>query len=103
MDTLITWKIAKNKMHDISGIENPNDWLYKQTNGIYFPEITVANELQVEYSSLSDILTCSINKETFERYSNSKDNKLKQLALCSIDKRKVQIVSDFFDIKDLEV
>jgi len=34
---MTTWSIAKNKPHDASGITNPNDYLWHQIKGIYYP------------------------------------------------------------------
>jgi hypothetical protein len=33
----ITWDIAKNLIHDISGITNPEKFRYEKINGIYYP------------------------------------------------------------------
>ena len=34
---LLTWNEAKRFAHDISGIDNPNLYLYQRTEGIYYP------------------------------------------------------------------
>jgi hypothetical protein len=36
---MVTFKTAKNHIHDISGIDNPNDWAYEQKNGVYYPVV----------------------------------------------------------------
>ena len=39
MENLVKWKIAKNKIHDASGIDKPEDWLWVkdfQIN-VYYP------------------------------------------------------------------
>jgi tellurite resistance-related uncharacterized protein len=32
-----TWNEIKNKVKDISGVENPENWTYYQENGVYYP------------------------------------------------------------------
>lgn len=32
-----TWKQIKSKQHDISGIINPNEYLFELIKGIYYP------------------------------------------------------------------
>jgi hypothetical protein len=34
---LYTWSQIKNKIHDASGIENPEDYLWGIIGGIYYP------------------------------------------------------------------
>ncbi len=31
------WNYAKTKVHDISGLENPENYMYERKNGIYYP------------------------------------------------------------------
>ena len=34
---IISWNKAKTKAHDISGISNPENYLYKKIFGVYYP------------------------------------------------------------------
>ena len=34
---MVTFTFAKEYPHDISGIENPNDWAFENKNGVYYP------------------------------------------------------------------
>jgi hypothetical protein len=34
---MVTYIFAKQYQHDISGIDNPNDWAYEQKNGVFYP------------------------------------------------------------------
>ena len=34
---LQTWESVKNRVHDISGVENPENWMYENVNGIFYP------------------------------------------------------------------
>lgn len=34
---MVTFNFAKEYPHDISGIENPNDWVFENKNGVYYP------------------------------------------------------------------
>lgn len=34
----VRWDVAKDHPHDISGIPNPEEYLYKKENGIYYPQ-----------------------------------------------------------------
>lgn len=34
---MVTWEVAKRFIHDASGIDNPKDWLWVSTNGVYYP------------------------------------------------------------------
>lgn len=40
---MVTFGFAKNSPHDISGIDNPNDWAYELKNGVYYPVVLVAD------------------------------------------------------------
>jgi len=40
-----TWNEVKTQQHDISGIENPENWTYYEKNGIYYPQ----EEMKVTY------------------------------------------------------
>jgi hypothetical protein len=31
------WDIVKNNVHDVSGIENPENWMYERVDGIFYP------------------------------------------------------------------
>ena len=33
----VTWEIAKTKVHDISGISNPEFYRYEKIFGVYYP------------------------------------------------------------------
>lgn len=32
-----TWQKIKHNVHDVSGIENPNEWLWKENDGVFYP------------------------------------------------------------------
>jgi hypothetical protein len=51
-----------------------------------------------EESYLYDILACAMDSDLFEEYSNSEDKDLNFVALCSMDARKVKLVSNYFDM-----
>ena len=34
---LRVWDIVKNNVHDVSGIEKPENWLYERRDGIFYP------------------------------------------------------------------
>jgi hypothetical protein len=34
---MVTFNFAKNFPHDASGVDNPNDWVWKNKNGIWYP------------------------------------------------------------------
>jgi len=36
-DGVLTWDEAKNKVHDASGVKKPEDWLWYNFNGVYYP------------------------------------------------------------------
>jgi hypothetical protein len=36
---MITFQSAKIWPHDISGIDNPNDWVYEEKNGVFYPVV----------------------------------------------------------------
>lgn len=36
---LVNWEIAKYHSHDISGITNPDEYLYQKSSNIYYPAI----------------------------------------------------------------
>lgn len=36
---LKSWDYAKRQVHDISGITNPEDYLYQLSCGVYYPAI----------------------------------------------------------------
>jgi hypothetical protein len=33
----VTWNVAKKSIHDASGIDKPENWLWERDNGIYYP------------------------------------------------------------------
>ena len=37
------WGVVKNNVHDISGIEKPENWMYERVNGIFYPVEKVEN------------------------------------------------------------
>lgn len=34
---LQSWDSVKNRVHDVSGCDDPQNWLFKCTNGIFYP------------------------------------------------------------------
>jgi hypothetical protein len=38
-ETQVGWDVAKNHVHDISGIVNHEEYWYKKENGIYYPQL----------------------------------------------------------------
>ena len=38
-ESQVTWDVAKNHPHDISGIVNHEDYWYKKEQGIYYPQL----------------------------------------------------------------
>jgi len=34
---LISWLSAKTEVHNISGVDKPETWLYQESNGVYYP------------------------------------------------------------------
>jgi hypothetical protein len=45
---LRNWNVAKNNVHDLSGIENPEQWKWERIDGVFYPaekiEVAVENE-----------------------------------------------------------
>ena len=37
MSNLVKWNEAKESVHDASGIEEPEDYLWKEISGVYYP------------------------------------------------------------------
>lgn len=40
MFKLVSWDIAQQNIHDASGIDNPQDWLWSKLVGVYYPSMT---------------------------------------------------------------
>ena len=36
---VVPWSVASTCQHNASGVENPEQWLWQRTNGIYYPYI----------------------------------------------------------------
>lgn len=34
---LVSWEIAKYNVHDASGVDSPEQWIWKKTNHVYYP------------------------------------------------------------------
>ena len=34
---MVTFTFAKHYAHDISGIENPDEWVFENKNGVWYP------------------------------------------------------------------
>ena len=34
---LRNWGVVKQNVHDVSGIENPENWLYERVDGVFYP------------------------------------------------------------------
>lgn len=50
-----TFRIIKNEVHDISGIKNPEEWLFKQTNGVWYPSQKIV-EWEKKMESINEAL-----------------------------------------------
>jgi len=48
MSNLRSWFVAGNNVHDISGIENPENWMYERVNGIFYPVQEIEDVVEVE-------------------------------------------------------
>lgn len=54
---LQTWESVKNRVHDISGIENPQNWLYENRNGIFYPIKVNDNDVDKMFDELDPDMT----------------------------------------------
>lgn len=50
MSNLRSWSVVKLNVHDVSGIEKPENWLYERVEGVFYPvqEIEVVEESEEE-------------------------------------------------------
>ena len=56
MSSLRTWETVKGRVHDVSGIDNPENWLYESRGGIYYPVEDLGDDIidSEEIKQLSD-------------------------------------------------
>jgi len=61
-----TWNEVKTRQHDISGIENPGNWLFEEKNGIWYPS------KEIDLFEHPDQLPENLQK-LLEKYSEADD------------------------------
>lgn len=49
MFKLVSWDIAQQNIHDASGIDNPQDWLWSKLVGVYYPSMTMKQLSSTDY------------------------------------------------------
>lgn len=65
---LRVWDIVKNNVHDISGVEKPENWLYERRDGIFYPveEVIVPEGESEEEKQMFDLLDPDMSDEEIE-------------------------------------
>lgn len=59
---LRTWFVAKNNVHDLSGVENPEQWKWERIDGVFYPaEKIEVHEPTAEEVKLHEI-TCNCSQ-----------------------------------------
>ena len=88
--TLRTWGTVKDRVHDVSGVNDPENWLFEQKMGIFYPKqrVEVKTVEMTEYEKLID-----------EHDPDMTDEELESLGIVVKYKKLIGDKSEF-DIRD---
>ena len=65
MSNLRTWNVAKLNKHDISGVSNPEKWMYQIVDGVFIPVMEIVEPVE-EVDEMFDKLDPDMSDEEIE-------------------------------------
>jgi hypothetical protein len=68
MSSLRSWESVKDRVHDISGIENPENWLYESKDGIFYPVEDLGEDVTSDEQKMFDELDPDWTDEEMEQH-----------------------------------